>query len=194
MDKTEFHVNKLEWIEQPRDDQDRAGKIRLHPSGKYVNPLDLRPEDIDIRDVAHHLSLICRYTGGAPAHYSVAQHSVMVVLLAAEAGETDPFVLFNGLMHDGGEYVFNDIASPVKKDPRMKWYGDLEHDTTKMIIGHFGGKPELLGTEKPWDHMAFEDEVAFFLGKGDKTVFTTPPRAEAMFLGYFHDLQRQMGR
>ena len=47
-------------------------------SGKKFYPLDPRPEDIDIRDIAHALSLNCRFNGHCRCFYSVAEHSVGV--------------------------------------------------------------------------------------------------------------------
>jgi len=53
--------------------------IQVH-SGRQFWPLDPRAEEIDIGDIAHALSLVCRFTGHVKEFYSVAQHSVLVAL------------------------------------------------------------------------------------------------------------------
>jgi 5'-deoxynucleotidase YfbR-like HD superfamily hydrolase len=149
----------------PRTEQERRGRIRTF-TGRYVNPLQLQPEDIEILDIAHHLSNICRYTGACPDHYSVAQHSVYVARrmwvkhVKWEAGMA-------GLLHDAAEAYFNDIASPVKRDPRMTWYCDLEHEATKMIFRVFGVSEEWLPLTKEFDDELFRDEVASWWGGAD---------------------------
>ena len=45
-------------------------------SGIHFYPLDPNPDDIDIKDIAHALSLICRANGHFKYFYSVAQHCV----------------------------------------------------------------------------------------------------------------------
>ncbi|POZ63925.1 phosphohydrolase [Chromobacterium alticapitis] len=45
-------------------------------SGRYLNVLDPRPEDIDIVDIAHHLAHICRFCGACRQFYSEAEHAV----------------------------------------------------------------------------------------------------------------------
>jgi hypothetical protein len=47
-------------------------------TGKAFHVLDPRPEDIDLVDVAHALSICARYAGHSQAPYSVAQHSLHV--------------------------------------------------------------------------------------------------------------------
>jgi hypothetical protein len=139
----------------PRAEQERKGCIRTF-TGRYVNPLQLQPADICIEDIAHHLANICRYTGACPSFYSVAQHSLYVSRQCAITVEG----ALAGLLHDAAEAYFNDIASPVKHDPRMKWYRDLEHAATRMIFEVFDLDPELLPLTKPADDAIFRREVA----------------------------------
>lgn len=47
-------------------------------SGRKFWPLDPRPEEIDIIDIAHSLARICRFNGHTGPFYSVAEHSVRV--------------------------------------------------------------------------------------------------------------------
>jgi hypothetical protein len=142
----------------PRAEQDKRGRIRTF-TGLYVNPLQLRDTDIRIEDIAHHLSHICRYTGACPEFYSVAQHSVSVARLMRLKYEK-PEAEMAGLLHDAAEAYFNDIASPVKKDARMQWYRELEHEATLQIFEVFDLDPELLPLTKPADDAIFRREVA----------------------------------
>ena len=43
--------------------------------------------DVDINYIAHCLSQICRFAGGTPRHYSVAEHSVIVSQIALNDNE-----------------------------------------------------------------------------------------------------------
>lgn len=47
-------------------------------TGKPFHVLDPRPEDIDLVDVAHALSICARYAGHSRVPYSVGQHSMLV--------------------------------------------------------------------------------------------------------------------
>lgn len=178
----------------PRETQDRARQIRLHPSGLYVNPLALRAKDVQIEDIAHHLANICRYTGASPEHYSVAQHCFLVSEQLEQQYPCDHDLHLAGLLHDAGEYVFNDIASPVKRDPRMQWYVDLEHEATKMIFCVFGLRPELLARTKRADDGIFQREAATWWG-GSFAIQPWQPRvAERVFLKRFEQLQGRRRR
>ena len=77
-------------------------------SGIQFWPLDPRPEEILIEDIAHGLSLQCRFAGHTKKFYSTAQHSVLVS--HAVPCEDAPW----GLLHDSPETYLNDMASPIK--------------------------------------------------------------------------------
>jgi 5'-deoxynucleotidase YfbR-like HD superfamily hydrolase len=69
---------------------------------------ELRPEDVEIEDLAHRLSHIGRFGGALPgAPYTVAQHCVLVSILCTE----NPL---GGLLHDLSEALIGDVISPIK--------------------------------------------------------------------------------
>lgn len=65
-------------------------------------------EQIEIRDIAHGLSMQCRYAGHIDRFYSVAEHSVYVAMLAPKK-----YQLYF-LLHDAHEYLYQDIVKPLK--------------------------------------------------------------------------------
>ncbi len=172
-----------------RTAQDTAGKIRTF-TGVYVNPLAMRARDVRIEDIAHHLSNICRYTGACPTNYNVADHSISVSYRLWGAGASRELQLA-GLLHDSAEYVFNDLASPVKRDPRMKWYRDLEHETTRMIFCVFGLDPDLLPRTKAEDDAMFRREVATWWGGQRLVTPLSAAESEKRFLERFKELYVQ---
>ncbi len=78
-------------------------------TGKKFSFIDPQPEDICIEDIAHHLSLICRFNGACRVHYSVAQHSVLVAEMVPQGA------IPQALLHDAGEAYYGDITSPFKR-------------------------------------------------------------------------------
>ena len=77
-------------------------------TGKRFYPLAPRAEDVDIRDIAHALSMTCRFSGHTPWLYSVAQHSVLCATLVPQE------LRIHALLHDAAEAYLFDAARPIK--------------------------------------------------------------------------------
>lgn len=105
-------------------------------------PLDPRVEDVDLRDIAHALSMVCRFTGHVNEFYSVAQHSVLVSRRAEDiafaAGRDSLLHARWGLLHDASEAYLVDVARPVKRLPEMAAYRNAESVVQRVICERFG--------------------------------------------------------
>ena len=103
-------------------------------SGRRVWPLSPAVEEICTEDIAHALSLQCRFTGHLKDFFSVAQHSVHVSFIC------DPADAFWGLMHDASEAYLIDLARPVKHHPEMAFFRIAEERLHAVIAERFGLK------------------------------------------------------
>ncbi len=109
-------------------------------TGRKFHPLDPDPDAIDILDIAHALSNLCRYTGHVARFYSVAEHCVYVSKMVP------PEHALAGLLHDASEAYLNDIASPVKHQDGMEAYRTAEAKLERMINRKYG-VPEVMHPE-----------------------------------------------
>lgn len=82
-------------------------------SGKKFYPYNPQIEMIDIQDIAHSLSMLCRFTGHCKWHYSVAQHSVIMANKMLIDGYSSRWALY-ALLHDGSEAFMGDLNTPTK--------------------------------------------------------------------------------
>lgn len=81
--------------------------------GRELDPFNLKAEDIDIEEIAHSLSMQCRYNGATPEFYSVAQHSVYCALYTLNRGSHRADAL-GMLLHDAAEAYIGDYVRPMK--------------------------------------------------------------------------------
>lgn len=107
---------------------------------RQVYPLDLRPEDVAVEDIAHALSLQCRFAGHTRGLYSVGQHSLLVADYLRDRGEPAPVVLW-GLLHDASEAYLSDIPRPLKRLPAFAFYREAERRAMGAICERFGLDP-----------------------------------------------------
>ena len=113
-------------------------------TGIHFYPLNPNPKDIDIEDIAHALSLICRANGHFRHFYSVAQHCIACAEEAIERGYS-PEVILGCLLHDASEAYLCDVTRPVKK--HIPQYLQAEEKLQEVIWKRFIGR-ELTDAEK----------------------------------------------
>jgi hypothetical protein len=117
----------------------RYGNWMQTYTGRKFYPLDPRPEDIDIMDIAHCLARMCRYSGHTKKFYSVAEHSVLMA-------EAFPQYAAIAILHDAAEAFFGDLPKPIKvMIPEFKRY---ENYLLSMIYSKF--------TNIPFDEITIE--------------------------------------
>lgn len=104
-------------------------------TGRKFYPLAPRGEDINILDIAHALSNVCRYTGHIRTFYSVAEHCLNVAAVLP-----DRFKL-EGLLHDASEAYIADIAGPIK--PFLPDYMAAEKRLEAVLRERFGLPAEM---------------------------------------------------
>ena len=106
-------------------------------TGKHFDPVVPDDELIDIKDISHALSLICRANGHTPFFYSVAQHSVACAKEAIKRNWSKEIIL-GCLLHDASEAYLSDVTRPVKKD--LEYYLEVEDRLQNQIWRHFIGR------------------------------------------------------
>jgi hypothetical protein len=99
-------------------------------TGRQFFPLEPRPEDVDIRDIAHALSLLCRYNGHVTRFYSVAEHCIHLSHAVA------PEHALWALLHDATEAYVGDMIRPLKRS--MPDYVLAEDQVMVAIAQKFG--------------------------------------------------------
>lgn len=117
---------------------------------KRFHLLDPRPEDFDIKDIAHALANICRFAGHVRKFYSVAEHSVRVAEYTQNSfpeGQLHLWIhgcvnakqmAFAALMHDAPEAYICDVARPFKHLPEFAFYREIEAKLEQQIAVALG--------------------------------------------------------
>ena len=113
---------------------ERIGDWMTTYTGRQFWPLDPRPEDVCIEDIAHALSMICRFGGHCRKFYSVAQHSCYVASLIP--GPEKDGTSLAALMHDAAEAYVGDLIRPIKRS--FTPYHQVEAKVDAAIRQRFG--------------------------------------------------------
>lgn len=160
--------------------------------GRQFWPIDPRPEDIDIEDIAHALSMMCRFNGHSKFFYSVAEHSILI-----SRSLPDDLALW-GLLHDASEAYIADIVRPAKRF--ISGYAEVEENLMSAICDKFGLPHEMPPEVKAADNAILVDEMEQVMGPRpaewsvpDKGLGVTisaygPRLAKQLFLERFYEL------
>lgn len=134
----------------------RAGEWIQMFSGVAFWPLDPRADEVRLEDIAHSLSLLCRFGGHCSTFYSVAEHSVHVARLCS------PEAALWGLLHDASEAYVVDLPKPLKR--MLPDYSVIEDGVMLAIADHFGLNPVMPEEVKRWDAAMLRCEADHLLG------------------------------
>ncbi len=164
-------------------------------TGKPFRPLDPDPGTIDIRDIAHALSLLCRFNGHCHGFYSVAEHCVRISRIVP------PEHAMWGLMHDAAEAYISDLPRPVKR--AMPDFVRFEDELLERIMAHYDLPWPMPAEVKHADDVLLATEMRDLMadppepwGLGvdplpDPIEPLSPTDAEAAFLARFEELRAQ---
>lgn len=170
-------------------------------SKTHFTPLEPKPEEIHIRDIAHALSLMTRANGHFPRFYSVGQHCIHCCEEAASRGYTERTQLAC-LLHDASEAYLADITRPVKQ--HLLTYKKIEKTLQNSIFEKYLGtlSEEEQRLWKELDDLLLYYEFDHFMGEKlcecpgtlvSHPVFDTEPfeKTEQKYLEWFARLQRR---
>lgn len=135
------------------------GQSMINPEDRWVQtysgirfyPFDPNPEDINLYDIAWHLSFTIRYNKAVKRYYSVGEHSVLMTewiynhYLNYKNRRYKNFITYDklkliniclwSLHHDDAEAYLVDLASPIKSECQP--IVNAENRLIPMIKNHF---------------------------------------------------------
>lgn len=161
-------------------------------TGRAYYPGDPKPEEIFIEDIAHALSMQCRYGGHCDLHYSVAEHSILISHMVP------PEDALAALLHDATEAYVVDLPRPVKA--LLPEYRVLEAKNWYAIAKCFGLSLVLPDSVHKADNQILHSEREQNMGKppadwgikddGSRVLLPFWPawKAEREFLSRFYEL------
>lgn len=118
--------------------------IQTYSGGKFdfSNP---QPKDVRLADIAHSLSMQCRFNGHTRKFYSVAEHCTWVGYLLRELARTARWegkrallLELYGYLHDAHEAYIGDVVSPMKNAFKGKDFDDLDVFSWMAVAEAFG--------------------------------------------------------
>ena len=170
-------------------------------TGIRFYPMEPSSDDVYIEDIAHALSLMCRFGGHCREFYSVAQHSVLVSIHCEHK--------LHGLLHDAEEAYLTDMIRPVKRSLKALGVDVFEKAafTLSQVIAYRFGLALTREAEedvKKWDNIMLSTEARdimtpmadgsqwtsadLFDKLNYKIVPVCPADAERMFLNQYRRL------
>jgi hypothetical protein len=120
-------------------------------TGKQIDIADIKPQDINIIDIARGLATKIRYSGQLRELITVARHSINLVEMLPEEYKRE------ALLHDAAEVYLGDVPAPAKM--LLPEYQRFEERVDKVIREKFGLPLRLSGAVKDMDIKIRETEM-----------------------------------
>lgn len=174
-------------------------------SGGVYFPCDPRADEMNIIDIAHHLSNQCRFAGASKHFLSTAEHSYLCSFVGD--GIYTPQEQLEKLMHDGAEAYIQDMIRPLKYLPFFSViYKMLERRNEVVMAKKYGLRYPFGPHVKHADEMICNLEMNHNIARAHKGHLHdemkvqsglrlhcwSPEHAEFMFLARFDDLLAQI--
>lgn len=114
---------------------------------------------INIKDIAHALSNICRFGGQCYQFYSVAQHSILTSYLIEQK------YALEGLLHDSTEAYIGDMVRPLKK--YIETFCEIEDNIYNVIAKKYSLNisDDCIKKTKVADNTALVAEAYYLMSK-----------------------------
>ena len=173
-------------------------------SGIKFEFLDPKPDQFRIGDIAHALSMNCRYVGHSRVFYSVAEHSWQMARMLSGLPKE---IQLGALLHDASEAYITDVASPVKQ--HLPDYQKMEDVIMTALFSKYNLEYPLHPAIKVADRAILSIEAHYLIPSqgrewGMWTEATRPPidstykpvgmlpkQAKTLFLDKFYELTRE---
>jgi hypothetical protein len=136
-------------------------------SGQKFYPCNPDPEAVRIVDIAHALSMICRFAGNVKTFYSVGQHCVYTadwLLCHFESKKGHGLsknqirqIALLGLLHDAAEAYMGDIPRPVKAQFREA--KAIEDRLLRVILSVVAPSVSPEFTDRVWSYVTAADNT-----------------------------------
>ncbi len=179
---------------------ERGAWMSTSRGGRFY-PLDPKPEEVYIEDIAHALSMQARFNGHLREFYSVAQHSY---LCSVHVDSSDARVALTALLHDAPEAYIGDMIRPVKVYDT--WFKYIDQRIWEVIAERFNiprvmpaevheidgamcaaEKRDMHNSTELWANMPSCDHLPGI-------VPLSPAMAKAQFLARYEELVSQLER
>jgi hypothetical protein len=110
--------------------RDERGDWMQTYTGQSFYPTQAYPDEVNPIDIAHALSMLCRYGGHVNRFYSVAEHCVLM------SQYVEPENALWTLLHDATEAYVGDMVRPLKR--QIPAYVAVEDRLMEVICRRFG--------------------------------------------------------
>lgn len=191
---------------QSEKDEGSYGSIETY-TGRMFQPLSPTANSISVIDIAHALSMNCRYNGHCKSFYSVAEHCVLM----SRSNFIDDIDVVDentkqtyrkwALLHDATETYLPDMPRPIKS--LVNGFDESEEQLHQAIAEKFGLPYPIPSVVHKMDNMILKDEASELMHSGGDNkfwVFTEegelgveiqnwqPHKAEKEFIDRFDEL------